>query len=266
MKSPVPSRMTCIIPAAGRGSRLGLEIPKIFAPLDGSFTIWDALYERISTIAGKIILVLSPEGEDYVRINRADLLASQDDLKIVVQEKPLGMGDAIFGASSSWSEGEHLLIVWGDQFNLSARTLQGCCELHATHATHGVTLPVVRMSEPYVEYKFDEQSRLTAIRQSREGDVCQPGGWSDLGMFLLSGKDALVNAWKSYLESHQVGSCTGEMNFLPFLVYLSTQANWPVLRYEGADPAEALGINTPAELEQARKMFRGAREHGKVRT
>jgi len=113
----------------------------------------------------------------------------------------------------------------------------------------------VRAPRPYVEYVFDSSGRLTCLRQSREGDLCEPGGFSDIGVFLLSGGRALCEEWLRYRAGSAPGSVTGEINFLPFLVHLSSTAGWPVVRYETDDPDEAVGINTPEDLAFARHLL-----------
>jgi len=112
----------------------------------------------------------------------------------------------------------------------------------------------VRQARPYVEYIFDGDW-LTKVRQSREGDACTPNGFSDVGVFLLSGGEALRAEWQRYRATTAGGSVTGEVNFLPFLAHLSMVARWPVNRYETSDAAEAIGINTPEELALARERW-----------
>jgi bifunctional UDP-N-acetylglucosamine pyrophosphorylase / glucosamine-1-phosphate N-acetyltransferase len=251
-----PRTLCAVVPAAGRGTRLGANTPKVFVPLLTDFTIWDALRGKLAPIADRLVLVLSPEGQAYAKESRANLgVQSFEKTEIAVQASALGMGDAIFGAFDFWAGYDDLLIVWGDQFNLSPKTLESCLELHAESRKPALTLPVVRMQRPYVEYVFDAGERLTFIRQSREGDECEPNGFSDVGMFLLSGGARLNEEWSRFRSSAGKGSMTGEINFLPFFVYLSSIANWPVNRYESHDPSEAIGINTPEDLAFARQLL-----------
>jgi len=253
-------RLCAIVPAAGRGSRLGVDIPKVFVPILPDVTIWDAVRGKLCQVADRIILVLSPEGIKYVENNRAKFMGETfDKAEMALQVSPLGMGDAIFGAIDLWRECDDLLVVWGDQFNLSLRTLMACIELHAHSRKPALTLPVVRAKQPYVEYVFDSSGQLTHIRQSREGDVCDPGGFSDVGVFLLSGGSALSEEWSRYRAGSVAGQMTGEINFLPFLVHLSTHAKWTVNRYETHDPAEAIGINTQEDLAFARQLLQKKR-------
>jgi bifunctional UDP-N-acetylglucosamine pyrophosphorylase / glucosamine-1-phosphate N-acetyltransferase len=248
--------LCAIVPAAGRGSRLGVDMPKVFVPILPDITIWDAVRGKLSQVADRIVLVLSPDGQAYLEKNRATFKpGSYAKTEIALQSTPLGMGDAIFGAMDFWREYDNLLIVWGDQFNLSLRTLTACLGLHANSRKPALTLPVVRMTKPYVEYVFNPGGQLTHIRQSREGDACEPNGFSDVGIFLLSGGSALSEEWARFRTGAATGSVTGEINFLPFLVHLSSQAQWAVNRYETRDPAEAIGINTPDDLAFARELL-----------
>jgi bifunctional UDP-N-acetylglucosamine pyrophosphorylase/glucosamine-1-phosphate N-acetyltransferase len=255
-------KICALVPAAGRGTRLGADAPKVFVPLAPDVTIWNVLHHVLAPLADRIVLVLSPAGRAYADKNRGAFAAgSFDKTEIALQPEPLGMGDAIFGASDLWQEADDLLVVWGDQVNLSRQTLQLCLALHAAQVVPSVTLPVVRQKNPYVEYVFDGD-RLTQVRQSREGDACAPNGFSDVGVFLLRGGDALIAEWQRYRAAIAGGRVTGEVNFLPFLAHLSMVAGWPVNRYETNDPAEAIGINTPEELALARELWQ--RKGGKI--
>jgi bifunctional N-acetylglucosamine-1-phosphate-uridyltransferase/glucosamine-1-phosphate-acetyltransferase GlmU-like protein len=257
MKNPPGSRRLCaIVPAAGRGTRLGADVPKIFVPLLPELTVWQAIHRRLVCVSESIILVLSPEGRAFLDHRRAEFSpAAFEKTRIAVQETPRGMGDAIFGAAELWRGYDDLLVIWGDQVNVSLATLQACVDLHSRQRQPAVTLPVVRSPRPYVEYVFDAAERLIQVRQSREGDACAPGGFTDLGVFLLGGGPALADEWRRYLAAGVTGTITGEVNFLPFLVHLSVRAGWPVHRHECLDPSEAIGLNTPEELAFARQLL-----------
>jgi len=240
-------RVCALIPAAGRGSRLGIDRPKILAPLNARDTIWSVLHAKLAPLVDHIHLVLSPDGA-------RDFPSLPQRVSHSIQAEPTGMGDAIFGASSIWEKFDAVLIVWGDQVFVSMDTLRRCLTALGAPQRRAV-LPLTRMGEPYVEYVFDE-ARLTKVLQSREGDKTRPNGFSDVGTFLL-GTAGLAAAWNAYRASLPRGSRTGEINFLPFLPFLAARG-WVITPLEVADATEARGINTPEDLSFFRERYRNA--------
>ena len=234
-----------VIPAAGRGTRLGLDVPKILAPIGGDCTVWTLLRDSLTGYVGHIHVVISPASLDVVQ--RAVTVGPHPErISVGVQERPLGMGDAIFSAAETWQEFDQLLVVWGDQAGLSSETLRRVIALHASGSGPRCTLPVVEAERPYVQYLFEDGS-LECVRQVREGAVVDERGFSDVGVFLLE-VEGLQEAWRQYARIAAAGAVTGEANFLPFLVYLSQECGWRFDKVLVADPSEARGINTQEDL------------------
>jgi bifunctional UDP-N-acetylglucosamine pyrophosphorylase/glucosamine-1-phosphate N-acetyltransferase len=245
-----------VVPAAGRGSRLGLQGPKLLAPVGDGATIWSVLSQKLLAVADHINLIVSPDG--FAPIDEAiDQLGQRGCVTMSVQPAPSGMGDAIFCGYPIWSASATILIVWGDQVFVSIETLRRTCALHRG-APRRLVIPVVRLAEPYVEYLFDREGRLTGVRQSREGDACAADGYGDIGTFALS-TDGLRDAWDDYLCGASAGAATGESNFLPFMPYLATRG-WDVERCEISDAREARGINTPADLAFFQSLLQQSRK------
>jgi len=241
-----------VIPAAGRGSRLGLDVPKILAPLGKDRTVWTQLRDVLTGSAGHIHVVISPVFLDAFR----NAAGHRGGVTIGVQEQPLGMGDAIFGAAGTWMNFKQLLVVWGDQAGLACNTLRRVVALHASGSGPRCTLPVVETERPYVQYVFRNGS-LEEIRQTREGAAVDDRGFSDVGVFLLE-VEGLPDAWRQYTRMTAAGAVTGEVNFLPFLVYLSRQCGWKFETVAVTDPTEARGINTREDLKFFQERFAGS--------
>ncbi|MFI6705534.1 NTP transferase domain-containing protein [Nonomuraea sp. NPDC050478] len=241
-------RVCAVIPAAGSGTRLGLGIPKIMLEIADGVTVWHLLHRRLSPWVEHVHVVVSPAGEIPFRRLAAEEI-ERGAVSVSVQARPTGMGDAIFGAVAHWEGYDRILVVWGDQVNLSPATVR-----QVVRACHdGLTLPLVPMPAPYVEYELDGPA-LVRVRMSREGDDCRPGGLSDVGVFCL-GTEGLAEAWAGYLLDAAPGAATGEVNFLPFLPYLSQVRGRPVTVVPVTDPSEARGVNTPDDLDFARQAF-----------
>ena len=239
-----------VIPAAGKGSRLALppHLPKLLLPLtpvgQPPQTTWSILRKKLLAVVNHIHIITSPSGKDALhQALYTDL--TQGLVSISIQSQPLGMGEAIFGAYTRWQTADSILIVWGDQVFVSQTTFKYALSQHANQSKT-LTLPLTHLTTPYVEYGFNAQHQLSYIRESREGELCH-AGWNDVGTFVLSVPD-LFAAWQAYTSHNQRGSVTQEINFLPFLLFL-TQHNWHLQTTIVNDPVEARGINTLEDVQ-----------------
>ncbi|HWO58664.1 MAG TPA: NTP transferase domain-containing protein [Umezawaea sp.] len=241
-----------VVPAAGRGSRLGLGGPKLLVPVTERDTIWSLVSARLQGLVDHIHVIVSPADLELFE-GVLDEHPLGTPVTTGVQAEPVGMGDAVFRGHPRWSRADVVLVIWGDQVHVSRETVEAAIQLHR-NAPRRVVLPLVPLADPYVEYVFTSTGRLTAVRQTREGDRCRPGGLGDVGTFVLSTR-GLRDEWEGYLaETTDRGALTAEVNFLPFLVFLASRG-WEVLPLGVADPLEAMGINTPADLEFFRTLY-----------
>lgn len=244
-----------MIPAAGRGSRLGLNLPKILATIRDDLTVWAILKSKLMECVDHIHVVISPEYiETFEQIVRVD--PERARISISVQATPRGMGDAVLGCADVWRSFKSMLVIWGDQVHVSSDTLQRSLALHQSrNETCGhCTFPVVEMRHPYVQYVFSPNNTLMNIRESREGDKTDEVGLTDCGVFVLETHN-LTSAWSEYLQIVRPGLATGELNFLPFFTYL-VRCGWQFYPMRIEDPNESRGINTPADLAFFREHYR----------
>jgi bifunctional UDP-N-acetylglucosamine pyrophosphorylase / glucosamine-1-phosphate N-acetyltransferase len=248
--------VVAVICAAGRGSRLNHGPTKLLVRVTRGDSVWSILRGKLDGLVGKIHVILSPAGvEPFQRTLEKD--PPNTPVTIGIQSFPVGTLDAFFCGYPVWSKADSVLALWGDQIHVSRETLQAGIKFHA-NGKRKIVLPLVRSREPYVEYMFDSAERLTAIRQTREGDRCKPNGWADVGAFLLS-TGGLRDERARFLATGMGmagGSLTGEMNFLPFLVFLARR-RWNIRRFRVADPLEARGINTREDLKFFTKLYEG---------
>jgi bifunctional UDP-N-acetylglucosamine pyrophosphorylase / glucosamine-1-phosphate N-acetyltransferase len=248
-------RFICaVIPAAGRGSRLGIDVPKLLVPLGPDQTVWDILYATIAPLVQHVQVILHPS---MVTRFETHLLAHPPEcapVSYALQETPRGMGDAIFCGYATWQHFSDILVVWGDQVFVSQATIEQTLLLQQSVKPPALSLPLCRQAMPYVEYIFNNAQKIIRILQSREGDTCQPHGLSDVGVFALS-TCGIAPLWEAYQKQSERGTQTGELNFLPFLSYLSTLCAWHTQWFEIEDVRESRGINTPEDLAFFRQLF-----------
>lgn len=245
------SRCVAVVPAAGKGSRLGHSGPKLLYPIGGE-PILHHLERQLSQVAESIVLVVSPEGLEPIR-EAAESLATPTEL--AVQPQPVGMADAVLSAREvpTAADAELLLIVWGDQVVLRADTLRRLVVM-LEDAEADLAFPTRTLANPYIHFERDREGRLCRVRQAREDDDMPAIGESDCGVFLVRREDFFARLADYVATPSERGQVTGEVNFLPFLV--SERAGFErICALRGVDPKETLGVNTPEEAARAERYL-----------
>lgn len=234
--------MLVLIPAAGKGSRLGSTLPKILTLVNREPVI-NYILNSIDSLATEIQIIVSPA---VFRDFGHELMNLDPRIKLLTQEVPLGMGDAIFRNYNFWKHFEKIILVWGDQILVQKKTLSKVQRILTDGAD--LVIPLSQVENPYVQYKFDESGTLK-IFQQREGEIVDSIGYSDVGVFGLKTKD-LKLAWDKYSDTQKVGNITREVNFLPFLEFMV--ASKFIVKYFKTDFVwENLGINTYSDIQKA---------------
>ncbi len=237
-----------IIPAAGKGSRLGMDVPKALVKPDGVRTLLEMAIKKVSPRVDEVVAIVSP-----AMIEHPDL-PTLDGLTYVVQEYPTGMGDAIFSARDHILRFDNIFIAWADQFGLTEKTIERSIKAHsAAQSLNRMTIPLISVNNPYVEYKI-ELGKLKNILQQREGDTTGKNGLTDVGCFALTARKTLIEAWERHIKSTPLSAVTKERNFLPFLAELSLN-DW-VLNVIEAKQEDKLGINSSADFDEARETLK----------
>ncbi len=202
-----------VILAAGKGSRMGSELPKVLVPLHGKAMI-NHLMEAIAASGNnqRSVVVVSPDNRNIIAQN---LVAY--DLDYAIQDQQLGTGHAVACARTSIEEEiDNVLVLYGDQPFLKAASIKIFCELEPEALTIMSTiLPsfegwyhnfyhlgrIVRDEnnnvKAIVEYKdaTDEEKLITEINL---GFMCFNKGWLFANVDKLTANN---NAHEFYLTS-----------------------------------------------------------------
>jgi bifunctional N-acetylglucosamine-1-phosphate-uridyltransferase/glucosamine-1-phosphate-acetyltransferase GlmU-like protein len=235
-----------VVPAAGRGTRLGAALPKVLVPVAGR-PMLRHLVDLHRPFVDHVVVVASPSGERLVRQALGEWRAPAT---VAVQAEPTGMLDAILiGLGAIPVAYDRAWFTWGDQVAVLPATL---ARLASVERDSDVALPIVERDEPYIHFDRDASGRICGVRQRREGDAMPARGENDMGLFSLSHRAA--GEWlPAYAREAPVGAATGERNFVPFVAWASARGT--VATCACTDPIEAVGINTPEELAAIERVL-----------
>jgi bifunctional UDP-N-acetylglucosamine pyrophosphorylase/glucosamine-1-phosphate N-acetyltransferase len=232
-----------IVPAAGRGSRLGSSGPKALVQVAG-MPMLDHLLAMHRTTVDRIVVVVAPAAVDaFTRF----VAARKAPMDIAVQDSPTGMLDAIAIAAPMVAarRPRRVAITWCDQIAVADTTIRRVYERVTSADAPSLVLPTLIVDDPYIHFERDASGRIVRVRQRREGDLMPDRGETDMGLFDLS-VAAYLDDLPEFSRAVSADPGTGERNFLPFIPWLA--ARKPVETVAGGSRIETIGVNTPAEL------------------
>lgn len=246
-----------IVPAAGLGTRLGANRPKLLVPVAGIPMI-DRLLALFAAVVDRAVVVVHPSFESEVRQHFAGSGRSRVSITTVVQPQPTGMLDAIMLAEPAVRgvEPDEVWITWCDQVAIHPATIRRLAELTSACPDAALVMPTVSRRAPYVHLHRDGTGRIVEIRHRREGDTMPETGESDMGLFAVS-RATFTELLPRYAREVAVGTATGERNFLPFIAWAN--ASQEIVTFPASDEMEAVGVNTPEELRVV-ESYLAARE------
>jgi len=240
--------MNIVILAAGQGKRMKSALPKPLHPVAGRPMALHVLSAARAVDPVATVLVVSPELRDL-----PERLGAGPEVVAVIQDPPLGTGDAVRQAAGSLNGADWLLVFFADHPRLDARTVES---LLAGAVDSGARVTILTAILPdaagYGRIDRDGAGRVTAIVERKDDDPARRIGPSEIN----SGMMALDARWAAAaFDRLSPSPATGEY-YLTELVSLAVadgplaDGRWPVSTVE-ADPRVALGINDRVELAAA---------------
>lgn len=242
-----------LVPAAGRGRRLGGGRPKVLHPVAGLPMI-DHLFRLYGSWVDAFVLVVNPRALDEVR-SHCETVAPRP-VYFETQAEPTGMLDAVLEPIErvrrlwpAW-----VWVTWCDQICIRPRTvsrLAQCCN----SGDAAVVMPTARRDTPYVHLVRRDDGLITGVLHSREGDAMPVRGEQDTGLFAMS-KSCYLEDLPSFArcsDAGGTGESTGERNLLPFVPWIAQRATVKTLE---ASEFETLGVNDPADVTRAEEILR----------
>jgi bifunctional UDP-N-acetylglucosamine pyrophosphorylase / glucosamine-1-phosphate N-acetyltransferase len=241
------SAPTVLIMAAGEGTRMRSELPKVLHPVCGRpMLAWPIVAAREAG-AGRIAVICSPQ-HDFSA-------ALPGDVETVVQPEPDGTGGAIRAASGVIDGAGTVVVLSGDHPLVSAEIISGLLEAHRSSGAAATVMTA----------ELDDPGSYGRIVRDGNGDVER----------IVEAKEA-GDATPEQLAIREINTGTYVFEAAPLAEALGAITNdnaqgeyyvgdvLPVLRESGkrvaahcaADAAVNLGVNTRRDLAEASALAR----------
>ncbi|MBN2452998.1 MAG: NTP transferase domain-containing protein [Candidatus Omnitrophica bacterium] len=236
--------IVAIVLAAGRGTRMNSDIPKVLHRIFGKPIISYVLGSlRESGVAD--IITVAGFGSDKLR--------ETVDTRIVIQKKLLGSGDAVASATGALGKYEgDVVVICGDTPLVSANTIR---ELIAKHRASGAsaTLTTAVLKDPmeYGRIVRSEDGRITKIVEEIKAELHEKAiNEVNVGTYCFKSRD-LFDALGQVKRDPKKGE-----SFLTDTVEILRRAGKSVESISIKDADEMIGINSRKDLARAASILK----------
>lgn len=250
--SIIPS--AAIILAAGKGTRMCSNMPKVMHKIAGKALIAHVLSTAIEIGLDPISVVISPE-QTSVQNHVRNLLP---DTRIAYQSQQLGTAHAVRAAQESLKDFlGHLVILYGDTPLIKPATIQALIDALSHDAKTAVAVLGFEPDDPkhYGRLILNDARELVAITEYKDATEQERAiRLCNSGVMVLRG----TSAWQllAEIDNHN------EKNeyYLTDIVKIARQNGFNA-KVVMADADEVLGINSRYELAHAESVMQNRLRH-----
>ncbi len=237
--------LTAVILAAGQGTRMRSQLPKMLHPLCGRPLVGWPIAAALEAGADRVVVVDSP----------ANTLAGElpDDVTCVVQPAPNGTGGAVQAAAAEIDPAGTVIVLPGDVPLITAAAIEALVRAHAKHRA-AATMATMILTDPsgYGRVVRDEDGHVERVVETKTAGDATPEQLAirevNSALFAFDG-GALV----AVLEALTPDNAQGEL-YLPDVLPALRAAGQRVKAHELHDPRLALGVNDRVQLAHVRAI------------
>ena len=234
-----------VILAAGQGTRMKSERPKVLHPIGGKPMLAHVI-GCARELGAEMIHVVHGHGAEQVRAWAQNSGIEADDLRWVLQSEQLGTGHAVQQAMPEVPADARVLVLYGDVPLIRPQTLQALID------AAGLCLLSVCLDDPggYGRVLRDEQNQLSAIVEQKDADP-QQRAINEVNTGMLAAPAAALQDWLTRIGND---NASGEY-YLTDCISLAVSDRVPASAIVAKDPVEVAGINNRLQLSQQERAL-----------
>lgn len=238
-------KTTTVLLAAGKGTRMKSELPKVLHQVAGRSLLWHCLRAIEAYTDEPPVVIVGHRAEAVIE-------AAGENVQFAVQEEQLGTGHAVMQAEKMLKgKTDLVLVISADMPLFTAETLAGLVETHNEN-DGPLTMLTVISEDPrgFGRIVRNEGGLVTAIVEEAD---CTPE--QKLIKELNAGAYCFRAEWLWENLTNIPISAKGEY-YLTDMVGIANQAGESVKALTIEDTTEAMGINTRVHLAEAETIMR----------
>nr|WP_154325525.1 bifunctional UDP-N-acetylglucosamine diphosphorylase/glucosamine-1-phosphate N-acetyltransferase GlmU [Pantoea sp. 201603H] len=236
------SAMSVVILAAGKGTRMYSDLPKVLHQLAGKPMVQHVIDAANHLGARKVNLVYG-HGGDLLKSTLND-----DSLTWVLQAEQLGTGHAMQQAAPHFADEEDILMLYGDVPLISVETLE---RLRVSKPAGGIGLLTVKLDNPTGYGRIvRQQGNIVGIIEQKDASPEQLAiNEINTGILIANGAD--LKRWLSKLSNN---NAQGEY-YITDIIALAHQEGRSIEAVHPARISETEGVNNRLQLSTLERVY-----------
>ena len=239
------SKLKAVILAAGKGTRMKSDLPKVVHTIDGKCLVDYAIEAAKGAGADEVCLVVGYKS-DVVKES-----IQNKDVTFVMQDEQLGTGHAVKCAKDFMGEDGQTLILFGDTPLITAKTLKNLADYHKEKG-NTVTVLSAMMEDPtgYGRIIRDEKGNFVKSVEHKDANEKELASHEvNSGMYIFDTKEL-----KEALEKITPNNAQGEY-YLPDTLTIIKEKGLRVDAYALDNPEDITGVNDQEQLKGATEII-----------
>lgn len=234
--------MSVVILAAGKGTRMYSDLPKVLHSLAGKPMVQHVIDTAMHIGAEQVHLVYGHGGE---LLKQA---LTNPALNWILQAEQLGTGHAMQQAAPNFADDEDILMLYGDVPLISASTLQRLCD---AKPEGGIGLLTVELDDPSGYGRITrEHGQVTGIVEHKDAtDEQRQIKEINTGILIANGKD--LKRWLGKLTNNNV---QGEY-YITDIIAMAWQEGRRIETVHPARFSEVDGVNNRLQLARLERIY-----------
>jgi len=235
-----------IILAAGQGTRMRSDLPKVLHPL-GGMPLLQHVIRTAKALDPSVIHVVYGHGGEQVRE-----ALDQDGVNWVLQDQQLGTGHAVDQAMPDVPDNDVVLVLYGDVPLIRAETLLQLLD-QAGQSKLAVLTATLDNPLGYGRMLRDDNGRLTGIVEQKDASDEQLH-IREINTGFLAAPAGKLRGWLQQLDNSNAQS----EYYLTDVVAIAAREGTGIESTTAEDEYEILGVNDRAQLATLERVY----QHG----